>query len=415
MNHSESEISVLSALGIAVLERGSSEALSAVGTPPVWLWKLLPGGGPHVSFRQLVSSSPFLADFVREAEDCWTGTGQVLESGTWCQRTLNDEETAFEAWALRSGSRQLLLIRLIKDFDQQRAVFQKLCDTALLYESLGRDHRKLREVSEALEVRNREVQRTNELKTEFLASVSHELKTPLNAIVGFSKLLEEEAGATLNPEQHGYLRRIEVASNHLINLINKILDLSKIEAGHLELQYDFFRFSEALTEVLTTIRPLARAKNIRIGTSIFADEVYADRLQFQQILYNLLSNAIKFTPDFGNILIECLCDGGSIIVAVADSGIGIPAEEQEAIFEKFHQVRSLGGSTGGTGLGLAIARRLVEYHGGKIWVESSPGQGACFRFTLPCQPALESATVASTGFSKDTGIVAGSKEVSSKQ
>ena len=385
MNALDHETHLLSALGITVLERGTGVELSVVGTPPNWFDHLLRSVESHVTPKDIVLLSPFLADFLQEADSLWSGGDGILESGTWSQRNLDGDETAFEAWALRSGGRRFLLIKLLPDFERQRAVFQTLCDTALSLESLDREHRELHEARDALETRNREVERVNQLKTEFLASISHELRTPLNAIVGFSKLLQEGTAGTLNVEQQIYVQHVATASHHLLALINEILDLSKIEAGHFELNLECFTFSEALSEVLCTVRPLARVKDINVVIRLGqGDAIYADRLRFKQILYNLLSNAIKFTPSFGQVVIECARDNASVVITVTDSGIGIPPEEQDAIFEKFHQAHcSSGGAKEGTGLGLAITRRLVERHGGKIWVESALGLGSRFSFTLP--------------------------------
>jgi signal transduction histidine kinase len=229
------------------------------------------------------------------------------------------------------------------------------------------------------------VERVNQLKSEFLASMSHELRTPLNAIVGFSRLLEEQNVGTLNAEQMNYVQHVAKASHHLLALINDILDLSKIEAGYLELNPECFELSEALAEVLSTIRPLARTKNINMAIRVSnRDTIYADRLRFKQILYNLLSNAIKFTPEFGDVSIDYSKKATSVLINVADNGIGIPVDEQEAIFEKFHQAHAYASEAKeGSGLGLAITRRLVEAHGGSIWVASRPGFGARFSFTLP--------------------------------
>jgi signal transduction histidine kinase len=380
----ENETLLLYALGIAVLERESEGKLSVIGTRPAWLCGLIPCGKADITFQEVVIVSPFLADFLQEAETVWRGGG-ILESGTWSQRNLKNEEAAFEAWAIRADDRAFLLIQLLKDFDQQRAVFQNLREMALSQELLGRRNRELSEARDELEARNREVERVNELKTEFLASMSHELRTPLNAIVGFSKLLQEESAGPLNPDQRDYLLHIGTASQHLLALINEILDLSKIEAGYLELRQESFDFCEALTEVLSTIRPLARSKSINIVTRAFPESpICADRLRFRQILYNLLSNAIKFTPEFGEVAIECSESETSTTVSCVDNGMGIPEEEQDAIFEKFHQVGSSSrGLKEGAGLGLAITRRLVERHGGTIWVESVPGRGSRFSFALP--------------------------------
>jgi signal transduction histidine kinase/DNA-binding response OmpR family regulator len=239
--------------------------------------------------------------------------------------------------------------------------------------------------NKALEVQNREVERATRLKSKFLASMSHELRTPLNAIVGFSDLLAEQTAGQLNDKQQRFVNHIKQGSSHLLQLINDILDLSKIEAGQLELRCEAFKVKDALPEVLSTIRPLAMAKNIEVRYSPEADfAVYADRVRFKQILYNLISNAVKFTPKDGHISIDCNQDGNLLRISVADTGIGIRPEDQALIFEEFRQVEgSSDTAQEGTGLGLAITRRLVEQQGGKISVESEVGQGSRFSFTLP--------------------------------
>ena len=239
--------------------------------------------------------------------------------------------------------------------------------------------------NKALELQNREVERANRLKDEFLASMSHELRTPLNSIIGFSDLLAERGDDQFTPKQKRFIGHIQQGARHLLELINDILDLSKIEAGHLELKYEEFNVSAAAAEVLATVRPIAVAKNIEM-TSTFPESLSldGDRLRFKQVLYNLLSNAIKFTAAGGRISIECSETGGVAEFCVADNGIGIPAKEHEAIFSSFHQVgTTTKGVREGTGLGLAITKRLVEQHGGRIWVQSEPGKGSSFYFTLP--------------------------------
>jgi len=240
-----------------------------------------------------------------------------------------------------------------------------------------------------LELRNREVERVNRLKDEFLASMSHELRTPLNSIIGFSDLLAEQGAANFNPKQKRFLGHIQQGSRHLLELINDILDLSKIEAGRLELKYEDFEVSQAVAEVVATVRPIATAKNIQFDSTVAADLfLYADRLRFKQVLYNLLSNALKFTPAGGQVSIEGSEERRAVRFLVADTGIGIPTGEQEAIFESFHQVgTTTKGVREGTGLGLAITKRLVEQHGGSIWVESELGKGSRFFFTLPLRPS----------------------------
>ena len=239
--------------------------------------------------------------------------------------------------------------------------------------------------NQELELRNREVERVTKLKSKFLASMSHELRTPLNAIVGFSDLLAEGTPGDLNDKQKRFVNHIKQGSAHLLQLINDILDLSKIEAGQLDLRCEDFQIKTALPEVLSTIRPLAVAKNIQIEQKMESDQhVYADRVRFKQILYNLLSNAVKFTPKAGRIDIDCHGDGNSVCISVTDTGVGIRAEDQAVIFEEFRQVEGPAGTTQeGTGLGLAITKRLVEQQGGGISLESEFGKGSRFTFTLP--------------------------------
>jgi PAS domain S-box-containing protein len=236
-----------------------------------------------------------------------------------------------------------------------------------------------------LEARNREVERATRMKSKFLASMSHELRTPLNSIVGFSDLLADQTPGELNPKQKRFVNHIKTASIHLLQLINDILDLSKIEAGLLEFRCEDFLVADALPEVLSTIRPQAMAKSIQVQERIETGRtVYADRIRFKQILYNLLSNAVKFTPKDGRIDIRCYDDGAEVALCVTDTGIGIKPEDQGLVFEEFRQVDgSPGEIQEGTGLGLAITRRLVEQQGGKIRLESALGQGCRFTFTLP--------------------------------
>jgi signal transduction histidine kinase/DNA-binding response OmpR family regulator len=225
----------------------------------------------------------------------------------------------------------------------------------------------------------------NVLKSQFLANMSHELRTPLNAIVGFSELLAEGTAGSLNSKQQRFVHHIRQGSNHLLQLINDILDLSKIEAGQLELRCEDFLVEDALPEVLSTIRPLAMAKNIQVQQEMGTERpVFADRIRFKQILYNLLSNAVKFTPQDGQIEVSCKEEGNAVRISVIDTGVGIRPEDQTVIFEEFRQVADPNGAVqSGTGLGLAITKRLVERMQGRIFVESALGKGSRFTFTLP--------------------------------
>jgi PAS domain S-box-containing protein len=252
-------------------------------------------------------------------------------------------------------------------------------------EAVGALNAKLGAANKELELRNREVERANRLKSEFLASMSHELRTPLNAIIGFSDLLAEQIAGALSSKQLRFVNHIQQGARHLLALINDILDLSKVEAGRLELNRESVLVAVVLADVLTGIRSLAAAKSIVVHSSIGPDvTVFADRIRFKQILLNLLSNAVKFTPDGGKIWVEAIERRGRLTVSVSDTGLGIPIEEQEAIFDAFHQAgATTRGIKEGTGLGLAITKRLVEEHGGRIWVESELGKGARLSFTMP--------------------------------
>ena len=245
--------------------------------------------------------------------------------------------------------------------------------------------RELVDTNAELELRNREIERANRLKSEFLASMSHELRTPLHTIIGFSELLAEELQGPLNDKQKRFVGHIHRDSLHLLELINDILDLSKIEAGRLELRPELFDFGAVVEESFAAVRAVVRAKSIETQTDVQVTEaIEADRLRVKQILVNLLSNAAKFTPEGGRVSVQARIEGALLVTAVVDTGVGIAAEEQEAIFDEFYQTGvTTKGVREGTGLGLAITKRLVEGHGGVIHVDSKPGSGSRFTFTIP--------------------------------
>jgi len=271
---------------------------------------------------------------------------------------------------------------VVRDVTERRAAENQI---RTLNQHLERRSAELAAANTELSLRNREVERANRLKSEFLASMSHELRTPLNTILGFSELLSEERSGPLNEKQKRFVSHVQRDAHHLLELINDILDLSKIEAGRLELRIEEFPMAVAVAEVLTSIRPLAAAKQIALDSDLDTTlNLQADRVRFKEILYNLFSNAIKFTPSGGRIWIESTVHENEIRVVVGDTGIGIPPEEHQAVFESFRQASATTkGVREGTGLGLAITRRLVEHHGGRLWLESEPGAGSRFYFTLP--------------------------------
>jgi signal transduction histidine kinase len=234
-----------------------------------------------------------------------------------------------------------------------------------------------------LQLRSREAERADRLKSEFLSSMSHELRTPLHTIIGFAELLGEELRGPLNDDQKKFVGHIQRDSAHLLELINQLLDLGKIEAGRFELHRQVIDMSGAIGEVVASIHPHGHARAMRIETEVDGGaDLDADYLRFKQILFNLLNNAVKFSHDGGLIRVKGARRGDFVEVSVTDTGIGIPKEEQEFVFDKFHQVEPKE-FRGGTGLGLAISKALVEQHGGRIWLESEPGKGSRFAFTIP--------------------------------
>ncbi len=253
-----------------------------------------------------------------------------------------------------------------------------------LAENLNRMNDELRRLYEELETVSRH-------KSEFLATMSHELRTPLNAIIGFSDLLHQQSFGALNEQQLGYVEDVLDAGRHLLSLINDILDLSKIEAGKMELDLSDVSLRTALESGVTMHAERATRAGIDLALSLDLDDVTirADERKLRQIVFNLLSNAVKFTPTGGSVDVRAHVADGIVEVAVSDTGPGIAPEEIELIFEEFRQGRGdPHGRQEGTGLGLPLSRRFVELHGGRLWVESVRGEGSVFRFTLPVEPAV---------------------------
>jgi signal transduction histidine kinase len=252
--------------------------------------------------------------------------------------------------------------------------------------------------TEQAEARSEQSESANLAKSQFLANMSHELRTPLNAIIGFSEILADETFGDLNDRQLKYSNNILNSGRHLLQLINDILDLAKVEAGRVELMRNTFSVGKALSEVQAIVKTLANKKHITLDFEVASDLplLFAEEAKFRQVMYNLLSNAIKFTPDGGKVFVTAAIQNAtsadssppneSLRVAVTDTGIGLKVTDQERVFKEFEQVdSSYGRQQQGTGLGLALTKRLIEMHGGRVWVESEGigGKGSTFTFLIP--------------------------------
>lgn len=247
-----------------------------------------------------------------------------------------------------------------------------------------REIRKRRRVEKALILAKEQAERASKFKDEFLSTMSHELRTPLNAVLGFSDLLADKRCGELNERQQRYVSHITAGGKHLLRLINDILDLSKIEAGRMELFCEDLSVATIFGEVVSALRPLAEKKAQALSSDVDRGvTVHADATRFRQVLMNLVGNAIKFTPQNGHIELKAQVVENQIQVKVRDDGPGIPPAEQKRIFDAFYRLRKSGEAAEGTGLGLAITDSLVKLHGGTLGLESAPGKGSCFYFGLP--------------------------------
>jgi signal transduction histidine kinase len=296
---------------------------------------------------------------------------------------------------LRTGTRAVLAVPLLREDDliggltvnrktpgefppEVIELLQTFATQSALAIQNARLFREIADKSRLLEAASRH-------KSEFLANMSHELRTPLNAILGFSEVLAERMFGEVNEKQAEYLQDILSSGRHLLSLINDILDLSKVEAGRLELELGRFHLPTALDNAVTLVRERATRHGITLTQAVDpgVGDVVADERKVKQILLNLLSNAVKFTPEGGRVDLTVTAAEDGITIAVRDTGIGIAPEDQATIFEEFRQVgRDDARKQEGTGLGLTLAKKFVELHGGRIWVQSQVGQGSTFSFTL---------------------------------
>ncbi len=384
-----------------VLDTVARRAIALSGADGCGIFERSPG---RKAFDVVVSQG-LSREFVRSVQDLSVG----VDHGTISQATatgqpvqIPDIESAhgypFRTLFLQEGLRSVLtvpmgggdVVRGIVVVRRRPGAFEERIVnlmTALANQSkvaIANAHlfREIEEKSRLLEVANRH-------KSEFLANMSHELRTPLNAIIGFSEVLLQRMFGELNPKQDEYLQDVLSSGRHLLSLINDILDLSKVEAGRMDLELARFDLPQTLRDTLTLVRERAARHGIEVSLDVDGrlGEFVADERKVKQVMLNLLSNAVKFTPEGGRIEVRAVPTDGAVEISVADTGIGIAPENQELIFEEFRQV---GGDYAhkreGTGLGLTLARKLVELHGGRIWVKSQPGQGSTFTFSIPERP-----------------------------
>jgi signal transduction histidine kinase len=322
------------------------------------------------------------------------GVAMVVLVSLWLSRRMVQPIRALEAGAARIGRGELQQRIQVRTGDELEALADEfnLMASQLNELYMGLEQRVAERTEELaitlrqLEVKSRELEMASRHKSEFLANMSHELRTPLTAVIGFSEVLIQRMFGDLNRKQEEYLGDILDSGRHLLSLINDILDLAKVEAGAVELELSSFWLPEALEHSVQMLRETAARRGVAVQTDVADDVgiVQADLRRVRQILFNLLSNALKFTAAGGTVQVTAGLRGDMVQIAVRDTGIGIAPDDQIRIFEAFQQAgTATGDAPDGTGLGLALVKRLVELHGGHIWVESELGIGSTFAFTLP--------------------------------
>jgi signal transduction histidine kinase len=342
-------------------------------------------------------SSAFLASIHNTTIDLSRTTiGQAAESGHPIQvpDLVNAKDHPYHAFTLKEGFRSALTVpmtgnHMIRGIVLLRRSAGEFDDRAVnLLTALASQSKVAIEnarLFSEIEDKGRQIEAANRHKSEFLANMSHELRTPLNAIIGFSEVLLDPSLKVSEEEQSQFLTDVLSSGKHLLGLINEILDLAKIEAGKMELQIEPALLQDVVEAVSNTMRSLAVKKSIdlRVESEERLTPFAMDGARVKQVLLNLVGNAIKFTPEGGRVWVRADSENAAVRVEVGDTGLGIATEDQERIFLEFQQAGREAGKPQGTGLGLALARKFIEMHGGKIWLESEVGKGSRFFFTLP--------------------------------
>jgi signal transduction histidine kinase len=329
---------------------------------------------------------PLIASLARTAGillvACLTAVGAAALLG---RRVLNPiEELRRGAARLEAGDLETALtVKTGDEFEELAEDFNRMA--AKLKDSYADLEKKVEIRTRQLEEKSRQLELESRHKSQFLANMSHELRTPLNAILGYTELIVDGVYGQPSEQMQSVLQRVDINGRHLLGLINDVLDLSKIEAGQLTLSLTDYSLNDVVQSVFTGVEALAAEKGLGFRTDVAPDlpRGRGDERRIAQVLLNLTGNAIKFT-DVGEVTIKASAHNGSFTIAVRDTGPGVDAADQARIFGEFQQVD--GSSTrqkGGSGLGLSIAKRIVELHGGRIWVESHRGAGSTFSFTLP--------------------------------
>jgi signal transduction histidine kinase len=413
---------VLQRRNIAHLDqvRSAMQSRSDAGIPP-WTvarsfggqqvfssWAAIPSLGWAVFVEQPVEEvyGPLYASLFRTSGFLLFGLGMALVASLLVARRVVRPLETLRKGVERIGAGDMNSRLEVKTGDEIEVLadeFNKMTENLRsAYDGL---ERKVADRTQALALANERLQELDRLKSDFVSNVSHELRTPLTAIKGAVDLILREVAGPLTEKQIHYLSRVRSNTQHLAGLINDLLDLSKIESGKIEMKSGRVSMGGLIHEVVETLRPVAVEKAIALeaNTPEPSIMVWADREKINQVLMNLIGNAIKFTPAHGGVNVSVTTNGNaSVRVSVSDTGPGVAPGEEERIFNKFYQIAEAGeAKPKGTGLGLAICKALVELHGGSIWVESEPGRGSAFYFTLPV------ATLAEAKASAHTGVKAG--------